>query len=74
MHIITQLISAFHYLHDTANIVHRDLKPQNLLIEHYELYNDSLEEEDKVYVKLTDFGFATTGTYMLKGNLGTPAY
>ena len=27
-----------------------------------------------MYVKLADFGFATTGTFMLNGNMGTPAY
>ena len=61
MHILTQLISALHYLHDIAGIVHRDLKPKNLLIEHYELNHDE-SEEDKVYIKLADFGFATVGT------------
>ena len=51
------------------HIVHCDLKPENMLIQ-------DMKESDKINVKLTDFGFATT---FKKGekqdlSLGSPLY
>ena len=54
-HILKQLVTALKYLHVTKNIVHRDLKPENLLVESADL------ENNRVYIKLTDFGFASDG-------------
>ena len=72
MHILLQLVDALNYLHDTKNIVHRDLKLENILVEEYIPGNDTVN--DKVYIKLTDFGFASEGSKDLQGHLGTPHY
>ena len=47
---IKQLCLALNYMH-TKNIMHRDLKPENLLCEK--------NDDGKIIIKLTDFGFAT---------------
>ena len=52
MHILRQLFSALRYLHDTKNIIHRDLKPENILVSDYDF------AKNRVYIMLTDFGFA----------------
>ena len=50
--ILKQIINALKYLHDTKNIVHRDLKPENVLVSDKDL------SRNRVYIMLTDFGFA----------------
>ena len=52
-HIMKQLFQALKYLHETKKIIHRDLKVENILVEKVD------EDNDKVYIKLIDFGFAT---------------
>lgn len=54
------------------NIMHRDLKPENLLCEENA---DDVNNED-IYVKLTDFGFATKYDANNKEtlSLGSPMY
>lgn len=47
--IITQILNALDYLHNTQNVVHRDIKPENFLV---------TIEDNKPIVKLIDFGFA----------------
>ena len=71
MHILRQLIDTLHYLHDTKQIVHRDLKPENILVEEVVPAEPEYRE---VYIKLTDFGFASIGTSDLRGDIGTPLY
>ena len=48
-----QLFQALKYLHETKQLLHRDLKVENILVEKVD------EDNDKVYIKLIDFGFAT---------------
>lgn len=50
-------------------MMHRDLKPENMLIQ-------DMKETDKINVKLTDFGFATTFKKGEKQDLalGSPLY
>lgn len=57
----TQIILAFEYLHH-LDIIYRDLKPENLLI------------DDKGYLKITDFGFATKIKGRAWSLCGTPEY
>ena len=58
--VMIQVFKALQYLHETMHIIHRDIKPDNILVE------DVREETDhrgafqqKVDIKLTDFGLAT---------------
>ena len=48
---LCQLKNAIQYLHDN-NIIHRDLKPKNILLTQNE------DTDNKIIVKLADFGFA----------------
>ena len=50
--ILKQLFSALKYLHNTMNIMHRDIKPENILVSDYDF------SKQRVYIMLTDFGFA----------------
>ena len=69
VHILRQLLDALNYLHHTKNIVHRDLKLENLLVAEFN------HEKQKVYIKLTDFGFATECLEdNLSEDLGTPLF
>ena len=43
-----QMVDIVDYLHTTKEVVHRDLKPENMIM------------DDKLNIKLTDFGFATS--------------
>ncbi|VBB29332.1 unnamed protein product [Acanthocheilonema viteae] len=66
-YILRQLVSAVKHIHD-RNMIHRDLSAGNVLI--------SSIREDKLFVKLADFGLATK---FRKGDvartmLGTPGY
>lgn len=63
--IVKQLFLAINYMH-TNNMVHRDIKPENILI-------DSVTD---VYIKLTDFGFASfyEAQGMMDDMLGSPMY
>jgi len=53
--IIVQIAAAVEYLHGRG-VVHRDLKLENILI----VKNAESERKKSVYVKIADFGFATT--------------
>ncbi|KAK6112171.1 Protein kinase domain family protein [Brugia pahangi] len=66
-YILRQLVSAVKYIHE-RNMIHRDISAGNVLI--------SSIREDKLFVKLADFGLATK---FRKGDiartmLGTPGY
>ena len=63
-------MAALAYLHGTKNIVHRDVKPANLLVEIARL------DQDKIDIKMTDFGFATfkDNATVMKQNVGTLYY
>ena len=50
--VIHQLLLSLNYMH-LKNIMHRDLKPENILCEDF-----IDDEQNKIYIKLTDFGFA----------------
>ena len=51
--------------------MHRDLKPENILVSDYNLDSNS----KKVYIMLTDFGFATqSGREGSNLNCGTPEW
>lgn len=70
-HVIEQVLLALNFMHK-KNIMHRDLKPENLLCE--ENADDVNDEE--IYIKLTDFGFATKYDPKKKHtlSLGSPMY
>ena len=70
-HVIEQVLLALNFMHK-KNIMHRDLKPENLLCE--ENADDVNDEE--IYIKLTDFGFATKYDSSKKQtlSLGSPMY
>jgi len=65
--IITQILDAVDYLHNTVAIVHRDIKPENILI--------TTDCENGI-IKLADFGFAKKISDLTESEvmLGTPAY
>lgn len=70
-HIIKQLVTCLKYLHEELGIVHRDIKPANVLIEKERL------DEEKMDIKLTDFGFAgqcQDSRVSMQQNIGTPEY
>ena len=75
-YIVNQLVKTFNYLHNTLEIVHRDIKPDNVLFER-PITADAEYSEEKVRVKLTDFGFATffnQDTTTVQVQLGTQRY
>lgn len=65
--LMRRLLSSIDYLAQRG-IMHRDIKPENLILK---------EENDKLHVKLIDFGLATyydpNGDYLFK-RCGTPGY
>lgn len=63
--IFSQILDALHYLH-TINISHRDVKLENFLI---------INEENKIRVKLIDFGFAAkTSVSPFTDKIGSLSY
>ena len=68
---IKQVLLALNFMHK-KNIMHRDLKPENLLCEE----TGAADDDDEIYVKLTDFGFATKYDPNKKQtlSLGSPMY
>ena len=62
---IQDLCEALFYLH-SKNIVHRDLKPENLLV--------MRKKDDKISIKLADFGLAMEVTKPIFTVCGTPTY
>jgi len=69
--VIKQLLLALNFMHQ-KNIMHRDLKPENILVEENA---DDVNNND-IYIKLTDFGFATKYDSNKKQtlSLGSPLY
>ena len=65
--ILKQLFSALKYLHNTMNIMHRDIKPENILVSDYDF------SKQRVYIMLTDFGFACQSQES-SINAGTPHF
>jgi serine/threonine protein kinase len=67
--IIQQIARGLHAAH-RLGIIHRDLKPDNIFL--------TIRDEDKLVVKVVDFGIAKlreSGTHTITGTvLGTPAY
>lgn len=59
--VMIQVFKALQYLHETMHIIHRDIKPDNILVEDVRLETDARTgaEQQKVDIKLTDFGLAT---------------
>ena len=70
-HVIKQLLLALNFMHQ-KQIMHRDLKPENILVEENA---DDVKNED-IWIKLTDFGFATKYDPNKKQtlSLGSPLY
>ena len=68
---IKQLLLALNFMHQ-KQIMHRDLKPENILVEENA---DDVDNED-IWIKLTDFGFATKYDPNKKQtlSLGSPLY
>ncbi|VDN02253.1 unnamed protein product [Thelazia callipaeda] len=66
-YVLRQLVSAVKYIHE-QNMIHRDLSAGNVLI--------SSVREDKLFIKLADFGLATNFRKgdVAKTMLGTPGY
>ena len=69
--VVKQMLLALNFMHG-KNIMHRDLKPENILCE-----RSADVGEDEIFIKLTDFGFATK--YDPNGqkhtlSLGSPLY
>lgn len=64
---IYQIMLALNYMHQ-RNVTHRDLKPENLMT--------STTEKGNLFIKLTDFGFATFFDPSRKMDVivGTPIY
>ena len=61
------MIDALYYLHD-SEIIYRDLKSDNVLVW-------SLNENDKINVKLSDYGIAAFATPQgVVGEGGTPGF
>ncbi|CAG2178307.1 unnamed protein product [Oppiella nova] len=56
--IFEELVKSLNYLHtlDTP-IIHRDLKPENILLK------DSVDDNNKQFLKICDFGYAKTHNY-----------
>lgn len=68
--VVNQMLLALNFMH-SKNIMHRDIKPENIMCEDCE----DLPNE-KIYIKLTDFGFAVKYDPNKKEQLsvGTPLY
>ena len=62
---IQDLCEALFYMH-SKNIVHRDLKPENLLV--------MRKKDDKISIKLADFGLAMEVNKPIYTVCGTPTY
>ncbi len=62
---VQDLCEALFYLH-SKNIVHRDLKPENLLV--------MRRKDDKISIKLADFGLAMEVKHPIFTVCGTPTY
>ena len=75
-YIVNQIVKTLNYLHGEKKITHRDLKPDNILIEDSSFDRQSYDE-NKIRIKLTDFGFATffqEDTSTMNLQIGTARY
>lgn len=62
---VHDICEALFYLH-SKNIVHRDLKPENLLV--------MRKKDDRISIKLADFGLAMEVKDLIYTVCGTPTY
>lgn len=67
--VFAQLIDALAYSHKRG-VFHRDIKPENVLV----LYEEDEEGEERIIVKLTDFGLATTDLWSTDFGCGSVRY
>lgn len=74
--IMTQVFKALQYLHETMHIIHRDIKPDNILIEDVRMEPSPAGiVQQKIDIKLTDFGLATFSDKEIEDhNVGTADY
>ncbi|KAJ3039359.1 hypothetical protein HK097_002857 [Rhizophlyctis rosea] len=67
--VFAQLIDALAYSHKRG-VFHRDIKPENVLV----MYEEDEEGEERIIVKLTDFGLATTDVWSTDFGCGSVRY
>ena len=71
-HIMQQMLDTLKHLHNQKHIVHRDIKPENIMV-----LKDRVGEEQKIDIKIVDFGLATVKDVdenLAKGGMGSKYY
>ncbi|KAJ3037079.1 hypothetical protein HDV00_002083 [Rhizophlyctis rosea] len=67
--VFAQLSDALAHVH-SRGVYHRDIKPENVLV----VYEDIGDDEERIIVKLTDFGLATTDSWSTEFGCGSVRY